>query len=459
MGAKHFHSLRPPSRRPTGKSGPFSDLLGAVPAPGTREFSRRLAVFSVARALVFTVVVGLVLTVLSRNPGGFTFSYSPKVALGALLVAYVSSGIQWWASRRHFHMTSVALTFLVLDQALFAAVAYVTGGVASGATSLFGVACLVGGLLLGIPGALAATMAGILFFSLLVLLTQVEDGLLPLDQPEQIYQLTGGQAAYYYVFHLLMLLLVGLLSSYLAERLQRAGGELKDAHLRAEQAERLAALGRLAAGLAHEIRNPLGSISASVQMLRSGADKKEDRQLCEIVLRESSRLDELVSDMVDLSRQRRPVLSPFDLGRTVRDVVELASRSGRGGVDVEIVSLGAQSAMVNADSGQIRQVVWNLVRNALQASGSGGQVRIRLSASPRVKLTVEDDGVGMDSEAMEQIFDAFFTTRSKGTGLGLAVVKRILDEHEFDITVTSDEGQGASFCVDFGPPLADRGVA
>jgi signal transduction histidine kinase len=378
------------------------------------DFSRRLRIFSAGRAIVFTVIIGLVLSVLFRNAGSFDLSYSPRIALATLGLAYLSAWVQWWASRRRYRMTSVALLLVAVDQALFCAVAYVTGGVASGATSLFGVACLVGGLILGIPGALTATLAGILFFSLLVLLTQVDTGILPFDQPEEIYRLTSGQAAYYYVFHLLMLLLVGLLSSYLAERLQRAGGEVKDAHRRAERAERLAALGRLAAGLAHEIRNPLGSISASVQMLRSGAEKEEDRQLCDIVLRESSRLDELVSDMVDLSRQRAPQRTRFDLGRIVSDVVDLVRSRGRGAADVEVVRLGDERAMVHGDSAQIRQLVWNLVRNALQASGSGGQVRVRLQAEPRVLLTVEDDGVGIDSVAKEQLIDAFFTTRTRG---------------------------------------------
>jgi signal transduction histidine kinase len=274
-----------------------------------------------------------------------------------------------------------------------------------------------------------------------------------------VYLLNDGQAAYYYAFNLLMLLLVGLLASYLAERLQRAGGEVEDAERRAAQAERMAALGRLAAGLAHEIRNPIGSISASVQMLKTGAKKEEDRQLCDIVLRESSRLDELVTDMVDLSKPRRPERVNIDVGRIASEVVQLSSRSGRGAGDVEVVRLGDESAVIHADSGQIRQLVWNLVRNALQASGSGGQVRVKLESTPRARLMVEDDGVGIDSEAMEQLFDAFFTTRSKGTGLGLAVVKRIVDEHGFDITVSSDEGEGAAFIVDFGPPLEEGPVA
>ena len=288
------------------------------------------------------------------------------------------------------------------------------------------------------------------FFSLLVLVTQGGEGLLPPDQPAHLYRLTEGQAAYYYVFNLLMLLLVGLMSSYLAERLQTTGGELKQAEQRAEHAERLAALGHLAAGLAHEIRNPLSSISGSVQLLRSGAEKEEDRDLCEIVLREAARLNDLVTDMVDLSKQRRPVKVPTNVGGILTDIVDLATASGRGASDVELIRSGVKEVWIDADPGMLRQLVWNLVRNALQATGSGGQVRVRLEEKPTVRLFVEDDGVGIDSAAMESLFDVFYTTRSKGTGLGLAVVKRVADEHEFDITVSSAPGEGATFAVDFG---------
>lgn len=443
----------PPARKASlevPKKGLLPFLTGPVDLAGD-DVGRRVRLFAVARAVVFTCVGAMVIGLLAQSLHGFRFSYSNQLVVGAVLTAYLSAGIQWWTSRRVGSVYMTALSLIVVDQLLFTAIASVTGGVASGATSLLGVACLVGGLLLGASGAIVAALAGGIFFSLLVLMTQGGQGFLPPDQPRHLYRLTEGQAAYYYVFNWLMLLLVGLMASYLAERLQKTGGALKDAQERARYAERMAALGHLAAGLAHEIRNPLSSISGSVQLLKSGSERSEDRELCEIVLREAARLNDLVSDMLDLSKPRQPLKVPVDVGEIVRDIVELATASGRGASDVQLVRSGADHAWIEADPGMLRQLVWNLVRNAVQATGAGGQVRIRLEAEVTARLLVEDDGVGVDSEAMESLFDAFFTTRSKGTGLGLAVVKRIADEHEFDITVTSAPGEGAIFAVDFGP--------
>lgn len=413
-------------------------------------FAARLLRFSIARAVVFAAVGGLILTIFYQNRQTYGFSYYFLVSIMGL--AMISSAVQAWAAIRRFHLVAMGLGLLIVDQALFSALAYLTGGVASAATSLLGVSCLVGGLLLGAQGAGVAAFAGGVFFSLIFLVVQGAPDLLPPDQPSQLYSLSGAQAAYYYVFTVLMLVLVGLLSGVLSERLERAGGALQEAHRRAEQAERMAVLGRLAAGLAHEIRNPLGSISGAVQMLRTGVEKGEDRDLCDIVLRESNRLNELVTDMVDLSRSRRPELASIDAGRIVDDVVDLAGRSGRGAVDVTVRRLGDPHAQILADAGQIRQLVWNLVRNAIQASAAGGEVRVVLSSDENVLLSVEDDGAGIDSEAAAQLFDAFFTTRSQGTGLGLAVVKQIADEHGFSVKVWSDQGEGARFVVNFGPP-------
>jgi two-component system sensor histidine kinase HydH len=247
----------------------------------------------------------------------------------------------------------------------------------------------------------------------------------------------------------------------LAERLRLTGGRLAEATQRAEDAERLAALGRIAAGLAHEIRNPLGSILGSVQLLRTAEGLGvEARHLCAIVERETGRLNDLVDDMLQLARPRRPVLAEVDVARTAREVVALASQSGRG-TDVNVRYDGpgeGDSLPLQADPGQLRQVMWNLVRNAVQASSPGARVTVRVAAERNVKrrsafralLEVHDDGPGIGAEARGRLFDAFFTTRSSGMGIGLAVVKRIVDEHGWIIEVESKEGRGATFRVRMG---------
>jgi signal transduction histidine kinase len=308
-----------------------------------------------------------------------------------------------------------------------------------------------------------AGIVGFSCYSVLVTLMQGEWLLPPPDQALSAYQVTTSEVAYYGLVNLLVLVVVAVLAVYLAERLRLTGGELTEARERAEQAERMAAMGRLAAGLAHEIRNPLSSIAGSIQLLRGGQGlSAEDRQLCEIVLRESARLDDLVTDMLDLSRPRPPEIVTLDVVPVVREVVELASRSGRAATDVAVELEAPEHAVGRADGAQLRQLAWNLVRNAVQASTAGDVVRVALTVVPvgnerRIFFAVEDDGPGLDEEARDRLFDAFFTTRTQGTGVGLAVVKRIADGHGFSIDVQSELGQGARFVVNLGPVYESSG--
>lgn len=418
--------------------------------------TRRVRAVALGRIVVFGGAFLLMVAILRHHDAGFGFSL--RVAAVAASTALVSSLAQLWFARRRRFLRELAMAQLLLDQVLISALVYLSGGVASGATSLYGLSCLAGGLVLGIPGAVASALVGGVGFSLTVLLAQ--SGVLPAppDQVVNYSDLTGGQTTYYVVVNVLVLALVALLVSYLAERVARTSGELQEARLRAAQAERMAAMGHLAAGLAHEIRNPLSSIAGSVQILRMGLEAEEDRALCDIVLRESSRLEELVSDMVDLARRRQPQVQLTDAGGLVSDVVELMRRSGRAGGDVAIRRLGELSAWVRADPAQLRQMVWNLVRNAVQASAAGAEVRVEVRVDSRVRLVVEDDGEGIDSDGRKQLFDAFFTTRSQGTGIGLAVVKRIADDHGFAVEVDSDAGEGARFEIDLGPAQRPGGA-
>jgi signal transduction histidine kinase len=144
--------------------------------------------------------------------------------------------------------------------------------------------------------------------------------------------------------------------------------------------------------------------------------------------------------------------------------VDLAGQWGRAVSDVVVRYEGAPRALVTADAAMLRQLIWNLVRNAVQACNAGGEVTVTVrsviddaprsgerNARERVELCVADDGVGLTDEAKERIFDAFYTTRAQGTGVGLAVVKRIADDHGFSISVDSESGQGAMFTVRLGP--------
>lgn len=436
-----------------------TSIIPGPPGPQDRieaPLPRRLAVLTLGRLALVVVALGLVAFVYLRDVARDVDSFTVQVALwtGAVSIGLTFGYLLVLRSGRR--LRELAAIQLVLDQALWSVVVYLTGAASSGATSLYGITCLAGGLMLGVQGAVTAAVTGGLFFCLIIVLLQAGGLPTPPDQPERLYQLTSEETVYYLVVNVIVLLVVALLVGYLAERIRRAGGQIEAAEERADQAERMAALGRLAAGLAHEIRNPLSSISGSIRLLQSTPDLgEEDRELCDLIDREASRLNELVSDMLDLSRPRKPEFRRVDVAALARDVVQLASKSGRGVTDVQILYHGPPSGVrIRADEQQARQLLWNLVRNAVQASSAGGEVRVILQTRPeRVELTIEDDGVGIDPATLHQLFDAFFTTRSQGTGVGLAVVKRIADEHAFHISVDTDRKRGAAFRLDLGPPM------
>jgi two-component system, NtrC family, sensor histidine kinase HydH len=420
--------------------------FGLTVAPSPRAVHLLLG----ARTLIFGGALFMVALELVNPAERGNFGYSTQIATWLFAISLLTSALVSGFTRSQRPAGPLLFGLLLLDQALLTGVVYVGGGPAGAATSLYGVSCLIGGIVLGVPGAIASALGGGVFYTLLTLLTGAGTLRAPRDQPERAYGLPTDEVTYHVLVNLLALILVALLVSYLAERLHRTHDDLVEAKDRAEKAERMAALGRLAAGLAHEIRNPLSAISGSVQMLRTSAIDQDDKQLCDIVLREAKRLNELVGDMLDLARPRKPALAPVQLRELLEEVVRLAATWGRSQSDVSVVLLPKTptDSTVLADAAQLRQVIWNLVRNAVQASATGGEVRIRLSTTEaEVVVTVEDDGTGIDSSARPHIFDAYYTTRSHGTGIGLAVVKRVADDHGFALAVDSAEGAGAKFIL------------
>jgi two-component system, NtrC family, sensor histidine kinase HydH len=427
--------------------------LGIPEIVGSAALPRRLAWLTGARLLFMSVALALVgsLYLGGRYEARY---YSLKAGLVTFGCGFVLTAGYATVLRRGWQVELLADAQLVLDQVTWTAVVYLTGGAASGATSFYGLSCLVGAALTGLRGASVAAVSGGICYGALVTALARRWVLPPPDQPPGLYLPSSEELSFYVTVNLLVLVVVMLLAGTLADRLRWTGGELIAATERAQQAERMAALGRLAAGLAHEIRNPLGSIAGSVQLLRSGKGlDAEDRQLCDIIQREANRLNDLVTDMVDLSKPRKPNLALVDVTTVGREVVALAGKSGRAVSDVDVTFEGERKPVwVHADSAQLRQLVWNLVRNAVQASEAGEVVTVSVANGPEgVELSVVDRGVGIEEGQMALLFDAFFTTRSQGSGVGLAVVKRIADEHGFVIHVKSEAGRGAAFRVLMGP--------
>lgn len=227
--------------------------------------------------------------------------------------------------------------------------------------------------------------------------------------------------------------------------------EIAQLRVAAERAERLAVLGRLSAGLAHEIRNPLGSISGSVELVReSTALSDEDRKLLTIVLAEVDRLNDLVTTMLQVGKPREPRRQQEDLRDVVTAVVEMAQRGAAAtqGITMRAV-LADRPVFAWVDGDQIRQVLWNLVKNALQASPRSSEVVVRAhqDSSGNGVLEVIDQGDGLTPMQMKKVYDMFHSERTHGAGIGLALVRQIVDAHGGDIEIKSEQKKGATFIV------------
>ncbi len=215
--------------------------------------------------------------------------------------------------------------------------------------------------------------------------------------------------------------------------------------------DRLAAIGRMAASIAHEIRNPLAAMRGSIQMLRS--DMKEDSsqtELMEIILRESDRLNRIISDFLNYARPRSIIQSQVDIGGLLRQTFTLLRHSEEIHED-HIISeeLPPVPALTSADSEQLQQVFWNLSRNALQAMPTGGTLSAALKKTShnRLRITFSDTGRGMSPEQVEHLFEPFSSTTG-GTGLGLSIVYQIIRDHGGTINVRSREGQGTTITIE-----------
>jgi signal transduction histidine kinase len=273
----------------------------------------------------------------------------------------------------------------------------------------------------------------------------------PLDAQDQIVELSTFGAA-------------GIIAGFLADRertqrkqVEATKAELEHVHLELQQnidrlkkTERLTAAGQLSASLAHEIRNPLASISGAAGILSRGQASPESRGEClEILMKESQRLNKLLTNFLDFARPRLPRLQATDPAAIVQSVTVLAQHAAY----THNVSLELQtqqpSREIECDPEQIKQLLLNLILNAIQATPANGAVLIRSFFQPdRLCIEVCDQGPGIASEAKERIFEPFFTTKENGTGLGLAIAANIATQHQGTLSCRTRQPIGTIFRVE-----------
>ena len=232
--------------------------------------------------------------------------------------------------------------------------------------------------------------------------------------------------------------------------------KFKELEEQMKRVDKMAAVGALAAGMAHEIRNPLASLSGSIQMLRTELVLDDSqRHLMEISLRESERLNALITDFLLFAQPPQSHKILYPIGKILEETLDLFVRSPSFCDGIRVLRPSPQEEIrVWIDPDQMRQVFWNLFINAAQSMSNGGEIQVQLGRGDAmvrdkecVKISIKDSGTGIGPEEKEKIFEPFFTTKENGTGLGLSIVHKIVENHKGLIKVDSTLGRGSTFSI------------
>lgn len=351
----------------------------------------------------------------------------PKIARHELF-AYIQIAID-----------SLVVTFIVL----------ITGGFFSLFTFLYLVVIIYASMILYLQGGLIiALFCSVQYAALVILQVTVVVPFFNAFSDGSVDTLNGTYIAYKILITALACFAVAVLSGLLTEQNRKTQAELTVMQSNLKRVEKMAYMGEMAAGLAHEIKNPLASLVGSIQLLKEDLRYDPDHErLMEIVLRETDRLSTLVNEFLFFARPPAGKPEILDLDDAISDVVNLFERDANHANRIEIKQTLSPGIKVLMDSAHLRQILWNLLLNAAEAVTEDGRIEIHTVPikNNEVSIHIIDNGCGMPEEVAQAIFDPFFTTKSEGTGLGLSIVHRILEAYESRLNVHTEVDKGTTF--------------
>ena len=416
------------------------------------EFLHKLKWIMFFRLVFTTLLLGSTSVFQLRESPSFLAE--PLVFIYGLIAAiYLLSFVYSIILRRVKRPLLFAYIQLIIDTVVVTLILFVTGGFSSIFSFLYLVVIIYSSMLLFRRGsmiiaALCSIQYGIMvdleFYRILSPFV-VEGGI------ASVY-FTWSQALFKIVITMLACFSVAFLTSLLSEQERKTKRDLLAMEAQVKRVEKMAAIGEMAAGLAHEIKNPLASLTGSIQLLREDlSDNTDHNKLMQIVLREADRLSSLVNDFLLFARPPMGKSEPIELGRTVMETMELFEKDSSSVGSITINKTLLPNIWIDMDVAHLRQILWNLLLNAAEAIDGQGQIDIRMIPfkNRTIGVQISDNGCGIPDNMVQSIFDPFFTTKPNGTGLGLSIVHRIAESYNSLLEVESQKGKGTSFTLRF----------
>jgi signal transduction histidine kinase len=338
---------------------------------------------------------------------------------------------------------------VVFDLLLITAFVYISGGIASSMYFLYLFPIIAAGLVVsGRAGFLAASLSAILFG---LLVDGVYFGFIPAYRPENAVKTSlGSMLVTIFIAWGVFFVIAGLMSK-LAGSLRKTREALRVAEKELLIRERLSEAGRVSASLAHEIRNPLAAISGSVQVLKKElALSDEQRDLMGIVIKESERVSHSLEQFLDFALPSKHVFSVISLTDILDETLKILKGGGELNGKVEVTGNFRSSDLhYYGNAGQFKQVFWNLIKNAVKAMPEGGRLRLDFLGFQRkeFRIVVADTGKGMTDEDKEHLFEPFYSGFENGRGLGMSIVRKIVDDYDGRIDVRSELNKGTEIAI------------
>jgi two-component system sensor histidine kinase HydH len=415
------------------------------------ELRSKLKWLMFARVLFTTLLLGSTV-ILQISESASALAPGPVLLYGLIACIFLLSCLYAVMLGRVRHILLFAYLQISVDSIIVSMIIFVTGNFSSIFSFLYLVVIIYSSMLIYRNGSMAIALICSFQYALLVILEYY--GLLKPFAIEE--SLTAVHADWLQILYKILITTIGcfavaFLSSLLSEQTRMSKKELWAMEDHVKRVEKMVAMGEMAAGLAHEIKNPLASLAGSIQILKDGVNLEADMaRLMQIVLREADRLSSLVNNFLLFAKPPAGRVEPIALGKALDETVELFEKDAGGHTKISIQKEVPPELYIEMDPTHLSQVLWNLLLNAAEAIDGDGSIDIKLYSTKgrRVCIEITDNGCGMTEETISSIFDPFFTTKQNGTGLGLSIVHSILETYNSRLDVKSKTGIGTTLTLD-----------